>query len=108
MHHVKLTYLSHAVGFTKALSLPFILPGLEQVLEHRRFSALGHHLHSGAGWVALGFDEALMQKNQTRNNLKDPYLIYLQIFHCIFSIVFPAKTHIFSFLLKLMLYWTFN
>lgn len=80
MHHVKLTYLSHTVGFTKALSLPFIPPGLEQMLEHRRFSSLGHHLHSGAGWVVLGFDEALVEKNQTRNNLKDLYYIDIHTF----------------------------
>ncbi len=57
-----ITYLSHAVGGTKPLSLPFISPGFEQVLEHCGLSSLGHHLHTGVGWVVLGFDVALIEK----------------------------------------------
>jgi len=56
------TYLPHAVGGTKTLSLPFISPGFEQVLEHRGLPSLGHHLHTGAGRVVLGFDVALVEK----------------------------------------------
>lgn len=50
---------SHGVGGAEALGLPFLPPGLEELLEHGRLSSLGHHLHAGAGWVALGFDVSL-------------------------------------------------
>lgn len=39
-YSVQVTYLSHVVGATQTLSLPFISPGLEQVLEHCWLSSL--------------------------------------------------------------------
>lgn len=67
--YVQVTYLSHAVGGTETLNLPFISPGLEQVFEHRWLSSLSHHLHSGAGWVVLGFDIALVEKGERSKSI---------------------------------------
>ena len=56
-----ITYLPHAVGGTQTLGLSFFYPGFEQVLEHGWLPPLAHHLHSGAGWVVLGLDVALVE-----------------------------------------------
>lgn len=53
------TYPSHTVGGAQALGLALLPPGLEELLEHSGLSSLGHHLHTGAGWVVLGLDVAL-------------------------------------------------
>ena len=64
---LEVTYLPHAVGGTQTLSLLFIFPGFEQVLEHCWLSSLGHHLYGGAGWVVLGLDVALVVKVSGQN-----------------------------------------
>ena len=61
------TYISNSVSTAlsaQALCLACLFPGLEQVLKHDRLSSFTHNLHVGVGWVILGLDKALEEKEQ--------------------------------------------
>lgn len=53
------TSLQRIGGGASALSVTFVLPGLEQLFEHCWLAPLTHHLHPGVGWIVLGFNKAL-------------------------------------------------
>ena len=80
--YAEITYLSHAVGGTQTLCLVCITPGLEQVLEHRRLSTLGHYLHTGAGWVVFGFHITLVEM-VNRQRVSFTTLIKLLLFNSV-------------------------
>lgn len=63
------TYLPSIGGGTNALRLTSVPPTLEQLFEHCRLASLAHHLHTGAGWILLGFDKALRGDKDSRKVL---------------------------------------
>lgn len=58
-HPVALTHFAHSMGLAQPTGLVGNSPFLEELPEDSGLRPIVLCLHAGAGWVVLGFDEAL-------------------------------------------------
>lgn len=53
------TYLAPGVGFSQALGLACLFPGLEELFKHGRFCTFTDHFHTSGGRIVFGFYKSL-------------------------------------------------